>query len=260
MRNAGLLVVVAGCGFHGSAPSLPDQPPADAGVPDSAGPVVDAQPPSDAMRSAFCAIDGIVACLEFEGNADDGGVNTLRTMASGVSFVRGKVGMAMQVDTKSAAFIMPTALVDVGAITIEAWVRPTQRPDGGKPFNVLDVDQQYALTINDDGTLTCDLRGLAKFSTTTPSGAISTNQWSHVACTYDGATVAHIYVNGAIAASKNGSGTLTTGGHGLGIAQNYPNGQQLIGMIDQLRLLHVARASADICIDAGGTLCVGIGG
>lgn len=248
MRSAGLLVVVAGCGFQGTA-SPPQGPP-----------VADAGPAPDATRSTFCAIDGIVACFEFDGTASDGSGNMLNPATSNVSFHPGKVGMAMQIDANGSAAIGPTALDNVSAVTIEAWVRPTQRPGNGKQFNVLDVDQQYAFTINDDGTLTCDLRGLAKFSTSPPSGAIPTNQWSHVACTYDGANVAHIYVNGAISATHNGSGTLSKGGHGIGVAQNYPSGAPLIGLIDQLRLLGVARSSADICTDAGNQLCIGIGG
>jgi hypothetical protein len=260
MRSAGWLVVVAGCGFHGTAAPAQDPPPADAGLPDSAATVVDAGPAPDAMRSTFCAIDGIVACFEFEGTASDGSGNMLDPTTSNVSFHPGHLGMAMQIDPNGSAAVNPTILDNVTAVTIEAWVRPTQRPASGKQFNVLDVDQQYAFTINDDGTLTCDLRGLAKFSTTPPSGAIPTNQWSHVACTYDGANVAHVYVNGTIVATHNGSGALSKGGHGIGIAQNYPNGAPLIGLIDQLRLLRVARSSTDICTDAGNLLCVGIGG
>ncbi len=258
MRSAGLLVVVAGCGFHATAPPAQDQPPADAGAPDSASVALDAGPASDATRSTFCAIDGIVACFEFEGSAADGSGNALQTMASGVSFTRnGEVGMAMQVDGNSAATVKPTILDDVDAVTIEAWIRPTQLPANMKSFDVLDVDQQYAFTLNDDGTLTCDLHpSPGKFSTTGPAGTVATNQWTHVACTYDGINTSRIYINGTVAATHTGGGTLGKGGHGIGIAQNYPSGAQLIGLIDQLRLLNVARSAADICTDAGGTLCV----
>lgn len=224
--------------------------------------MADAGSASDAMRSAFCLIDGIVACFEFEGDLSDGSGNSLQTTASAVSFVpNGKVGMAMQVDDKSSATVKPTILDDVDAVTIEAWIRPTRLPDNMKTFNILDVDQQYAFTLNDDGTLTCDLHpSPGKFSTSGLAGTVLTDQWTHVACTYDGINTSRIYINGAVAATHSGIGTLGKGGHGIGIAQNYPSGAQLIGLIDQLRLLNVARSAADICTDAGHLACLGIGG
>ncbi|HEX3482677.1 MAG TPA: LamG domain-containing protein [Kofleriaceae bacterium] len=261
MRSAGLLVVVAGCGFHSSAASSPPIEDAAPTMPgdDAGGVLPDALVP-DAARSTFCAIDGIVACFEFEGSVTDGSGNALQTTASGVSFVHnGELGMAMQLDDNSSATVKPTILDDVEAVTIEAWIRPTRRPDGGEQFNILDVDQQYAFTINDDGTLTCDLHpNPGKLSTTGPAGTVATNQWTHVACTYDGINTSRIYINGLAAATRSASGTLGKGGHGIGIAQNYPGGSQLIGLIDQLRLLNVARSAGDICTDSGGTLCISL--
>ncbi|HEX8112749.1 MAG TPA: LamG domain-containing protein [Kofleriaceae bacterium] len=258
MRSTGLLVVVAGCGFHATAPPAQDPPPADAGAPDSSDVVLDAGPGSDAMRSTFCAIDGIVACFEFEGDARDGSGNNLDAAATGVSFHPGEAGMAMQVDGSSSATVMPTILDNVDAVTIEAWIRPTQLPANTKTFDLLDVDQQYAFALNDDGTLTCDLHpNPGKVSTTGPTGTVATNQWTHVACTYDGVNTSRIYINGAIAATHTGNGTLGKGGHGIGIAQNYPSGSQLIGLIDQLRLLNIARSTADLCTDAG-ALCISL--
>ncbi len=259
MRSAGSLLVVAGCGFHGSAPPAQGPPPADASALDGASVALDAGPGSDATRSAFCAIDGIVACFEFEGDARDGSGNNLDATVTGVAFVPGNpTGMAMQVDGNSSATVKPTILDDVDAVTIEAWIRPAQLPANAKTFDILDVDQQYAFTLNDDGTLTCYLHpNPGKFSTTGPAGTVATGQWTHVACTYDGVNTARIYINGTVAATHNGGGTLGKGGHGIGIAQNYPSGSQLIGLIDQLRLLNIARSMADICTDAG-ALCISL--
>lgn len=227
--------------------------PADGG---DGGGLIDAVSASDAARPAFCAVAGTVGCYEFEGNANDGSLNALHTTTSGVSFSPGEVGRAMQLDGSSTASVNPSLLFDVNAVTIEAWIRPAQLPASLKQFLILDVDQQYGFAVNDDGTLTCDLRGLAKFSTTAPSGAIASNQWTHVACTYDGTSAARIYVNGNLTATHSGAGVLSKGGHGMGIAQNYPSGSQLIGLIDQLRLLNVARSAADLCADASKTICI----
>lgn len=267
MRSAGLLLVVAGCGFQSSAPvSTPvaDAAPAmsggDAGS--DAGGVLPDAPGPDATRSTFCdPITGLIACYEFDGDARDGSGNNLNASTTGVTFVPGHAGMAMQVDGNSSATVDPTILVNADSVTIEAWIRPTQLPSSEppQPANILDVDQQYAFVLNDDGTLTCDLHpNPGKFSTAKPSGTVAINQWTHVACTYDGNDTARIYINGLLKATNSDGGDLNKGGHGIGIAQNYPMGQHLIGMIDQLRLLNIARSAADICVDSGHTLCISL--
>lgn len=112
---------------------------------------------------------------------------------------------------------------------------------------------QYSFWVNIDGTLTCELRGLGKVST---AATITVNQWAHVACTYDGVTAGRVYIDGDLAATRSGSGQLSIGSSGMAIAANYPSGEQLIGLIDQLRLLNVARSSSDICADADKTVCI----
>ncbi|HEX3765913.1 MAG TPA: LamG domain-containing protein [Kofleriaceae bacterium] len=254
MRSVGLLLVVAGCGFHASAP-LPEQPPADAAAPDSAAVALDAAPAPDATRSAFCSIDGIVVCFEFEGTADDGGVHGLPATASGVSFPPGKVGMAMQVDAGSSVTLPGNPLFNVDAVTVEAWIRLTQLPAKNQVFDVIDVDNQYALTINDNGTVTCDLHGgPGKLDT---QATVAVNQWTHVACAYDRTSGPHIYLDGGLVVSSNANSAFDKGSHPMGIAQNYPSGSQLVGLIDQLRLLDVARTTGEICQDAGGLFDVG---
>jgi hypothetical protein len=76
-----------------------------------------------------------------------------------------------------------------------------------------------------------------------------------VACTYDGQTVARIYIDGVEQAARTGSGPLATGGHAMAIAANSPSGSPLIGLIDQLRLMRVARAPLQICADSGNASC-----
>ena len=255
MRSAGLLAVVAGCGFRSSAAPAQNPPLADAGALDSAGLALDAGPGADAMRSAFCAVDHVVACYEFEGNARDGSGNGLDAMATGVTFVPGgQVGMAMQVDAGSMTNVNASLRFNhVAAVTIEAWVKLTDLPAKHQQSDILDVDNQYAFAINDDGTVTCDLHGLGTFTT---SAKVMPDHWTHVACTYDGATAGLIYVDGGLAANHPGSGQLAIGNNAMSIAANHPGGSQILGLIDQLRLLDVARSAAQICADADKTICV----
>jgi hypothetical protein len=270
MRSAGLLLVLVGCGFrgHGSAEEQP--PPPDAGAPDSPSVPPDAGVVPDAMRSEFCSVTGVVACYEFEDNTKDGSPNGLDASPSGVSYADGKIGRAMKVDTNSKVTAGPSNLVNVDQVTIEAWLQPTQLPSSqqqqSQPLlapqppppqsDILDIDNQYAFFLNPDGTLTCDLHGVAKFSTAAPTGAVPVNQWTHVACTYDGAA-SRIYLNGNVVTTKTGGGTLmkVQNGDPMGIAQNFPSGSQLIGLIDELRLVNIARSPAEICTDAGKSSC-----
>jgi hypothetical protein len=220
---------------------------------DASGPATDASPTIDAP-SAFCSVAGIVACYEFEGNARDSSGNALDATATGVGFAPGEVGLAMQVGTSSATTVGASLLFNhVAAVTIEAWIKLSQLPGTSQQSVILDVNNEYAFAINDDGTVTCDLRGLGTFTT---AAKVMPDHWTHVACTYDGATAGLIYVNGGLAASHPGSGQLATGNNPMSIAANYPTGSQLVGLIDQLRLLSVARSGADICGDAGETVCI----
>jgi hypothetical protein len=96
-------------------------------------------------------------------------------------------------------------------------------------------------------------------SITTPVGLITAAQWAHIACTYDGDASA-LYVNGVVAVSASGGGTLGTAGNtGMSLAaDNNPTGTDrasMIGLIDNLRLMKVARTAAEICADAGKSSC-----
>lgn len=222
--------------------------PGGAGDIDAPGPASDAPP-------AFCSVGGVVACYEFEGDVRDGSGNGLDAMATGVTFVPGgQVDRAMQVGSTSAVTVAASVLFDyVTAVTIEAWIKLSQLPGSSAESVLLDVDNEYSFWVNIDGTLTCELHGVGRVST---AATVTVNQWVHVACTYDGVTGGRVYIDGDLAAMRSGSGQLSIGSNAMSIAANYPSGQQLIGVIDQLRLLNVARSTSEICADAGKPGCV----
>lgn len=254
MRSAGLLLVVAGCGFHSSAASSPpieDAPPTMSGS-DAGRVLPDALVP-DAARSTFCdPITGLVACYEFEGDGKDGSSNGLDAMLSlDILFAPGKVGLAMLTTATSKATVNPNLLFDdVAMTTVEAWIRPAVLPLSGQA-DVIDVDKEYVLFIKPDGTLVCDIHGAGQATTgqMIPSGA-----WTHVACTYDAATIV-VYINGAVAGMHDGNGGITSGTNGMALAGNFPMGSELVGLIDQVRVFNVARPDSAICTDAGNPSC-----
>jgi hypothetical protein len=155
--------------------------------------------------------------------------------------------MAMQVDTTSATDVPDSPLFDVSAITIEAWINPSQIPPQGQRAGIVDNNGQYGFFLHESGQLQCTANLSMQID-----AQIETNRWTHVACTYDGTTIA-IYVDGVEASSAGGGGALSAGGTtGISIAADNPPGagSHLVGMIDELRILGVARSPADIMADA----------
>ena len=160
-----------------------------------------------------------------------------------VTFVTGKRGMALQSDAASAIDVADSALFDVAALTIEAWIHPTQLPAAGQRMGIIDADGQYGFFLHESGRLQCTAGG----SSSQVEANVPANQWTHVACTYDGAN-RRIYVNGGLISETTGSAINTGGTTGITIAGNNPpgGGSRLVGMIDQVRLWSRALTDAEI--------------
>lgn len=238
MHRGALVVALAGCGFHGA--EAPDARTIDAAidVPDAAG-------------STFCdPIDGLVACYEFEGNTSDATTNHLDAVATNVMYIDDRFGKAMQLALTSAATVGASNKFDLSQLTIEAWVNPTTLPAPTRVSVVLAVSGQYMLWIDEFGRLVCDLHGATRVTST---ATVATAMWSHVACTYD-ADTARVYVNG-VGTPRGRSGDLSGGSNAMSIGGSIPAGSRWIGLIDELRLLSVARSGPQICSDAGQTGC-----
>lgn len=244
-----LLVVLGGCSFRahaGSSDAAIDAPDreADAAI-DSPG----------ASPQPFCdtADPHLMVCYQFEGDTRDGSSHHLDATMSNVSFPAGKVGKAMQFGATSAADVPDSAVFDVAALTIEAWIWPSQLPSGTGRAGIVDMDGQYGFFLRPGGDLTCTTGA----SLPPAVAQLQTDRWTHVACTYDGAAAA-IYVDGIPLAKATGGGALNTSGTtGISLAADNPPGAgaRLIGLIDEVRLMNVARTPAQICADAGKSSC-----
>ena len=266
MRCVVVLVVALGaCEFHATpaANGTSPPPPPDAVADDAADDATSTVPPDaadDAMPAPpFCDAKDmhLVACYDFEGNARDRSRNHLDAHTQNVTFVPGKVGMAMQFAANSDADVDDSDALDVQALTLEAWINPSVLPPSSFVV-ILDVDRQYALHLHSDGSVVCVLVG-APFNPPATTELVTVNQWTHVACTYD-KTAAAVYVNGVPNAPVPGGSSLgTQGDTGLSIAaDNNPSGPiraRMIGLIDQVRLLDIARTPAQICADAERSSC-----
>ncbi|HSD86793.1 MAG TPA: LamG domain-containing protein [Kofleriaceae bacterium] len=249
MRPAHLLlaVAVAGCQFEHGA--VGDRHDGDIDAADDA-PVIDPTPDTRVIPYCDPLDPDIVACYPFEDSTLDATLHHLDATMTNVSFVAGKVGNAMLFDTTSAADVGDSTLWDVGALTIEAWIKPSQLPATGTRMGILDMNGQYGFFLHETGRLQCTIVGGI---TAQVDAGVTTTEWSHVACTYDGATTT-IYRNGSIVFQGGGGGAIATGGAtGISIAADNPpnSGSRLLGLIDEVRILSRARTTAEICADAG---------
>jgi hypothetical protein len=140
-------------------------------------------------------------------------------------------------------------------MTLEAWVYPTTS-GGGSWRNLLIKERAggevYNLYANADTNSPIiyvvpsappnqplDARG---------SASLPLNTWSHLAATYDGATL-RLYVNGVQAGSRAISGSLLTSTGVLRIGGNSVWGEYFAGRIDEVRLYNRALNAAEIQAD-----------
>lgn len=239
-----LLGALTGCGFQGAAVIADAAPPIDAAV------AVDAGPP-------ICdpADPALVACYRFEGDTRDRSSHALDATARDVAFVPGRIGQAMQFAADSAADVADSPLLDVHAVTMEAWVKPSALPGNGNRAGVIDVNGQYGMFIHAGGTLACSFSSGVALPDT--PALLAVDRWSHVACTYDG-TTGIIYIDGKVASMATNGGTMATAGTtGASLAADNPPGagSRLLGLIDEVRLYSAARTAAQICGDADRITC-----
>ena len=79
-------------------------------------------------------------------------------------------------------------------------------------------------------------------------GPMARNTWTHLAATYDGATL-RLYVNGMLVASVARTGSLATSTNPLQIGGDSIYGQYFRGTIDEVRVYNVALTAAQIQTD-----------
>ncbi|HET9990038.1 MAG TPA: LamG domain-containing protein [Kofleriaceae bacterium] len=245
MRWVGL-VALAGCrqifgigdpgAAAGDAPPIPiDTPRADART--DGGP-----PPSQLCDS----IDGsLVGCWDFDGNLKGGGPYHLDITATGVpTYVAGHIGQAVDA-TNVDLNVAESPLLDVTAVTIEAWIYADSLPSGGATrASILDNNNQYALYLEPNGTLRC----YAGPATANMGNVIVAHTWMHVACTAAGAQIL-AYVDGVQVASGVMTSIPTDGSTGLTLGSDNPSGSgsRFSGKLDAVRLYSRALSATEVC-------------
>jgi hypothetical protein len=196
---------------------------------------------------------GLVAAYGFnEGSGvqvvDASGQGHTGTISSATRTASGRFGAALSFNGTSAwVTVADAASLDLTTgMTIEAWVNPTsgtgwrsvvlKESSGGLAYALYSANSAsrpagYVHTNTDVG-----LNG---------TSAVALNTWTHLALTYDGATM-RMFVNGAQVSSRAVAGSAIVTSGALRIGGNSVWGEYFRGVIDEVRIYNRPLTAAEI--------------
>ena len=195
-------------------------------------------------------LSGLVAAYSFNEGAgnqvnDASGNRHTGTLQGGASWTTaGKYGKAILFNgTSSLVSVANSPMLQLRtAMTLEAWVHPTRLTGVWRDVIYKGVDNYY---LEADSTnvkpATRSAGGSALFGT----GKLKTNEWTHLAGTYDGATM-RLYVNGVQVSSRTQTGQIPISTSALQIGGDSIYGQYFPGTIDEVRVYQRALSASEI--------------
>jgi hypothetical protein len=207
--------------------------------------------------AALADTPGLVAAYGFEEPSGTAAVDSAAglnpgTLSGPTRSASGRFGAALAFDgVNDRVDVADSASLDLTTgMTLEAWVRP----DSGGWRTALLKERPgglaYALySSTDSNTPSAELRTSASPETRGPS-ALPTGTWSHLATTYDGATL-RLYVNGTQVSSKAVTGSLAVTTGALRIGGNAIWGEYFAGVLDEVRVYNRALTAGEIQTDMG---------
>ncbi len=202
------------------------------------------------LVAAFAFNEGVGATA-----ADASGRNHTGVI-SGARWTTGRFGGALLFDgVNDMATVLDSPVLDLTtAMTIEAWVYPTSNKDDGD-------DGWGAVVLKDGGTdPVYALYGVGRNGRPTATIATPTemdvragsdpplNAWSHIAVTFDGATL-RLYVNGVQVATRARSASIRTSANPLRIGGASIGSEYFPGRIDEVRIYRRALTATEIRAD-----------
>jgi hypothetical protein len=215
-----------------------------------------------AGATTVASVAALVAAYGFnEGTGatvgDQSGNNNAGTVTGATWNGAGRYGNSLTFNGATHGVLIPasSSLNLSTALTVEAWVYPTVTQSGWRAILQREVDAYLLHAGSDGGTLRPTGGGIfggnIDYFNVPAANALAVNTWSHIALTWDGATM-RLYVNGVQAATKARTGTLqgTAGGAGpVHIGSNTYSGENFLGRIDEVRIYNRALTAAEITTD-----------
>ena len=209
---------------------------------------------------------GLVASYSFDQGRglilrDDSGHGHDGTLPGDATWTAdGRNGAALWFDGVDDMVVIPndeTLNVRTG-FTIEARVNPSAlsgyrnvilkgRPAPGGAAGGL----SYGLYVNNNTPNPAATINTGGADLTAPGiSAVPINTWTHLAATYDGATL-NLFVNGVLTGSRAASGLLAISADALTLGGNDIWGEFFAGAIDDVRIYNRALSGAEIAVDVG---------
>ena len=183
---------------------------------------------------------------------DVSGNNNNGTISGAQWSTSGRFGSALSFNgTNSLVTIPESASLDLkSALTLEAWVKPTAAPSGFQAILFKEMPTDTAYYLYRSGFSAAPVGGvyIGGEQTATATTGLTVNSWSHLALTYNG-TVEQLYVNGALVASRNQTGTVQTSTGVLHIGGDSVWGEYFLGLIDEVRIYNRALSAGEIQTD-----------
>jgi PKD repeat protein len=203
----------------------------------------------------------LVAAYAFEeasGNTatDSSGNGNNGTLSGATRSASGKIGSALVFNGSGALVTIPdsNSLDLTTAMTLEAWVFPTAT-GGWRDVIYKGPNDTYYLEGSSDAGPPA-VGGTFSGNSLFGNAALQSNTWSHLAATYDGATL-RLYVNGAQVASRPQTGAIPASSGALSLGGDALYGQYFAGRLDEVRIyrrvLSAAEIQSDMVIPIGGT-------
>ena len=206
---------------------------------------------------AVAQTSGLVAAYSFNETSgttalDASGNNNTGTLGSSVTrTTAGKFGGALVFNGTTAQVTIPdsSSLRLTTAMTLEPWVYPTATPTGWRAVIDKNVDGYYLMASSSTNNRPAVGGTFAAGNQNTIGTAVlAVNTWTHLAATFDGATV-RLYVNGVQVASKAQTTPLTPTTGTLQIGADSYAGENFAGRIDEVRVYNRALSQAEIQSD-----------
>ena len=206
------------------------------------------------QNTAAAGLVGAWALDETSGTtaADQSGRGNTGTVTSPVWTGAGKFNGALSLNgTSSWVTVADSSSLDLTTgMTVEAWVRPTvvnswrtvvmKEQTGNLTYGL------YANTSANRPAIEAYINGSLR--TLNGTSQLPTATWSHLAATYDGATL-RLFVNGAAAGTLAAAGSILTSNSPLRIGGNGVWGEYFSGPIDEVRVYNRALTATEIQAD-----------
>jgi hypothetical protein len=210
-------------------------------------------------------LSGLVAAYGFDETtgriaADASGFGNHGDIQQAVRIANSRFGKALKFDGVNEGVVVDNgnnsqSLALSTGMTLEAWVYPTAKMDGGRTIitkvqSQSDYSEAYRLVANDTtnqpmSTIWTDESPVSVAGNT----QIPINQWTHLATTYDGQNQT-LYVNGVLVGTRPQTGAIPTSNGALQIGYNSAWGYTFQGYIDEVRIYNRALNNEEIINDA----------